>query len=182
MAQGADHIFQYKDGKSTLSVRAGEGVYMFTCAEVPTVLRSSTQCCQELAVRVAGQELFMKPLTRRLTTHCTARSCSSTLPAVFNLGLALEPAWIIIGQSGVPHPAPAPAKFKQEDVFLRVGIPIISDTGLYTDQQRMDMMIQAQRQDAILQVKAHLAHTAVSQVNTWGAPMIQTPQRASTKE
>ena len=30
------------------------------------------------------------------------------------------------------------------------------------------MMIQAQRQDAILQVIAHLAHTVVSQVSMWG--------------
>ena len=33
----------------------------------------------------------MKPLTKRLTTHCTARTCSSTLPAVFNLGTAKKP-------------------------------------------------------------------------------------------
>jgi hypothetical protein len=141
---------------------------MFQCTKVPTVLRSSTQCCQELAVSVAGQDLFMKALTKRLTTHCTARACSSTLPAVFNLGSAEEPAWINVGQSGVPHPAPIPAKFAQEDIFLRVGIPIIADTGLYTDQQRLDMMLQAQRQDAILQVIAHLAHTVVSQANMWG--------------
>ena len=81
---------------------------------------------------------------------------------------AKEPAWINVGQSGVPHPAPSPAKFAQEDIFLRVGIPIIADTGLYTDQQRLDMMLQAQRQDAILQVIAHLAHTVVSHANMWG--------------
>jgi hypothetical protein len=54
------------------------------------------------------------------------------LPAVFNLGSAEEPAWINVGQSGVPHPSPIPAKFAQEDIFLRVGIPVITDTGLYT--------------------------------------------------
>ena len=94
LAQGADHILEDKQGRPTLSVRAGEGVYLFTCTEVPTVLRSSSQCCQELPVTAAGQELFMKPLTRRPTTHCTARTCSSTLPAVFNLGTVKQPAWV----------------------------------------------------------------------------------------
>ena len=42
------------------------------------------------------------------------------------------------------------------------------DNGLYTEEQHSDMMIQAQRQDAILQVKAQLAHTVVSQISMWG--------------
>jgi hypothetical protein len=111
----------------------------------------------------------VKPLTRRLTTHCTARTCSSTLPAIFNLDTQTEPPWIKIGKSGVSHPAVPPAKFIQEKVFTRVGIPSITDKGLYTEEQRSDMMIQSQRQDAILQVIAHLAHTVVSQVSMWGA-------------
>ena len=103
LAQGADHIFEDKQGRPTLSVRAGEGIYLFTCTEVPTALRSSTQCCQELPVTEAGQDLFMKSLTRCLTTQCTARTCSSTLIAVFNLGTIKDPAWINIGQSGVQN-------------------------------------------------------------------------------
>ena len=110
----------------------------------------------------------MKALTKRLTHHCTARACSSTLPAVFNLGSVNRPNWVNVGSSGVPHPAPVPAKFTQKDVFLRVGVPIITDSGLYTDEQRKDMMLQAQRQDVILQVVAHLTHTVVSQANMWG--------------
>ena len=168
MAQGADHIFQDPHGNPTLSVKAGEGTYVFQCTKVPTILRASTECCQELAVSVNGQDLYMKGLTKRLTHHCTARACSSTLPAVFNLGSVDSPNWVNVGSSGVPHPAPVPAKFTQEDVFLRVGVPVISDSGLYTEEQREEMMLQAQRQDAILQVVAHLTHTVVSQANMWG--------------
>ena len=177
IAQGADHIFQDPHGNPTLSVKAGEGTYVFQCTKVPTILRASTECCQELAVSVAGQDLFMKVLTKRLTHHCTARACSSTLPAVFNLGSAERPSWVKVGQSGVPHPAPVPAKFTQKDVFLRVGVPIITDSGLYTDEQRKDMMLQAQRQDAILQVVAHLTHTVVSKANMWETHTTQIHQQ-----
>ena len=41
MAQGADHIFQDPHGNPTLSVRAGEGTYVFQCTKVPTILRAS---------------------------------------------------------------------------------------------------------------------------------------------
>ena len=123
LAQGADHIFEDKQGKPTLSVRAGEGVSMFTCTAVLTILRSSTQCCQELPVTVAGQELFMKPLTKSLTTHCTARTCSSTLPAVFNLGTAKKPAWVNIGQYGIPYPAHPPAKFVRKTSLQELASP-----------------------------------------------------------
>ena len=43
LAQGADNIFEDKQGRPTLSVRAGEGIYLFTCTEVNTTLRSSMQ-------------------------------------------------------------------------------------------------------------------------------------------
>ena len=81
MAQGVGHIFEDKQGRLTLSVHAGEGLYLFTCREVPTTLRSSTQCCQELPVTAGGQDLFIKPLTRRLTTHCTATLDSRDPPS-----------------------------------------------------------------------------------------------------
>ena len=76
--------------------------------------------------------------------------------------------WIHVGKSGVPYQGALPAKFHPGKAFTRVGVPAISDHGIYTEEQRADMRKQAQRGDAVIQVINHLAATLVSEVGILG--------------
>jgi len=81
-SEGESLIFDIK-GNPTLPIKSGELVYIFHCT--PTLGRIRTLpgvCSQELPVVTdTGRKLFMKPTSRRLTTHYTPRVCSSVTPA-----------------------------------------------------------------------------------------------------
>ena len=91
-AEGEALIF-YVRGNPTLPIKSGELVYLFHCQPVMGRIRSLPGICsQELPVITnEGNELFMKPTSRRLTIHYTPRVCSSVTPAGFNLGTTDKP-------------------------------------------------------------------------------------------
>ena len=91
-AEGEALIFDVR-GNPTLPIKSGELVYLFHCQPVMGRIRSLPGICsQELPVITnEGNELFMKPTSRRLTIHYTPRVCSSVTPAGFNLGTTDKP-------------------------------------------------------------------------------------------
>ena len=84
-------------GHPTLPIRAGEIVYLFHCQPVMGRICSLPGVCsQKLPVFTHdGVKMFMKPTSRRLTTHHTPQVCSSVTPAGFNLGSNDNPSSII---------------------------------------------------------------------------------------
>ena len=76
--EGEALIFDVR-GNPTLPIRAGELVHLFHCQPIMGRIRSLPGICsQELPVVThEGAELFMKPTSRRLTSHYTPCVCSS---------------------------------------------------------------------------------------------------------
>ena len=107
---------------------------------------------------VDGQSLYMKSLSRRLTSHCTPRKCSATLPAMFNLGDEDTPLWFSVDTAGVPARGPPPQQFPVTGQFSRIGVPAIIDHGIYSQDQRDDMSAHSQRQDASEHVLGHITN------------------------
>ena len=85
-SEGESLIFDIKENP-TLPIKSGELVYLCHCTPVMGCIRTLPNICsQELPVVTDdGLELFMKPTSRRVTTHYTPRVCSSVTPAGFIL-------------------------------------------------------------------------------------------------
>ena len=167
--QNAESVIYDENGFPMLNVRSGELVYLFHCTPVLGRLRTvSKQCCQELPIWTAdNSEMYMVPVSKRLTTHCTPRSCSSSLPAGYNLGTNDDPKWVYVGSTGDPYEGKIPNSFQFSKVLER-GVNLIEFNGLYTEEQREDMMLQTERGDAVNQVINHLAARVVESGDMFG--------------
>jgi hypothetical protein len=113
-------------------------------------------CSQELPVITdTGVKLFMKPTSRRLTTHYTPRVCSSVTPAGFNLGTPTRPHWVYVDQFGNPYRGTVPRSFNFSQI-ARNGVDMPAIKGLYTDEQLQALQEQTSRGDAIVSINNHL--------------------------
>ena len=114
-------------------------------------------CSQELPVITnEGNELFMKPTSRRLTIHYTPRVCSSETPAGFNLGTTDKPQWVYVDQHGAPYHGTVPKSFNFSQ-HARDGVGMPTMEGLYTDEQLEALQQQTSRGDAVDSISNHLA-------------------------
>jgi hypothetical protein len=164
-SEGESLIFDIH-GNPTLPIKSGELVYIFHC--IPTLGRIRTLpgvCSQELPVVTDnGQKLFMKPTSRRLTTHYTPRVCSSVTPAGFNLGTPTLPHWVYIDHFGNPYRGTTPKSFNFSQL-ARHGIDLPEIKGLYTDEQMIALQIQTSRGDAIVSLNNHMAARIIETKN-----------------
>ena len=81
------HIYDVR-GHPTFLVPTGEVAYGYSCDRIQVKLRTlpPNQCCQQLPVKIKDQHLFLEPITKRITSHCIPRSCTSSLPTRYDLG------------------------------------------------------------------------------------------------
>ena len=61
-----------------------------------------------------GAEPLHEELVRRLTSHCSPRQCSATLPAMFNLGDEDAPLWFSVDASGIPSYGAPPKQLESK--------------------------------------------------------------------
>ena len=156
-SEGESLIFDIK-GNPTLPIKSGELVYLFHCTPFFGRIRTLPNICsQELPVLTEdGKELFMKPTSRRVTTHYTPRVCSSVTPAGFNLGTADQPHWIYVDKHSNPYIGTVPRSFNFSQL-ARHGVDLPLVNGLYTNEQIEALQEQTTRGDAINSISNHLA-------------------------
>ena len=185
-SEGESLIFDTR-GNPTLPIKSGELVYLFHCTPVMGRIRSLPNICsQELPVITdEGVALFMKPTSRRVTTHYTPRVCSSVTPAGFNLGTATQPHWVYVDQNGNPYRGPQPRSFNFSQL-ARHGVDMPEVNGLYTNEQLLALQEQTTRGDAILSISNHLAARIIEtknhflSYNTHLNPQLQQALESST--
>ena len=167
----ADTSMIRRDGAPTISIQSGEIGYLFYCqATVATIRIPKTKiCCQELPVLVNGRELFMEPVTKRISEHCTARHCSSALPSGYNIGNKTHPRWICVGDGGHPFNCPAPAKM-HPTMIGRPSLPQKTTEGIYSKQQRREMALAQQHVNAEREVSSGISRIiqTMGPTLTWG--------------
>jgi hypothetical protein len=109
--------------------------------------------------------MYMIPVSKRVTNHCTPRPCSSAVPAGYNLGTKDDPKWIYIGTAGHPFQGQVPKSFEPKEAF-RTGVVSTASNGIYTKTQRNEMITVSQVGDSRSEIIGHLA-TVVGASSTW---------------
>ena len=90
---------QDKDNRYLQTVVSGETIFTLTCQQIPAIARNENGlCCQELPIYIYDtntkaftKKAYMEPFSRRLSSYCNARVCSSRFPATWNVTSDKEP-------------------------------------------------------------------------------------------
>ena len=107
----------------------------------------------------------MTPEFKIITNYCTPCFFSSALAPGFNLGSKDVPRWLFIGADGMPYVGDAPDTFHAKQI-LRMGVVNLNTDGIYTEEQRDEMVDITQKGDGVNQLIYHLTQAVHKNMGT----------------
>ena len=120
--------------KGLLAKTYGESGVLFICNPIEADIRRSTNCCKELPITVSGSasELFMEPITHKITNHCTRIPCSDTIKNLWEL----DGQWFSINSKGDAHISAPPDVIQLgNSTYMERVWRYNLDVGIYSKEQ-----------------------------------------------
>src|SRR6056300_1402595 len=119
----------------TFATTAGEVLYMYQCRPTIVQARHATRCFEGLPVWANGTNLFLEPITNRLTYQGVIMPCSESFYPKFK---TTEGTWIMATPAIMP--AGAPAVMKSRHLALNLTVPRFNkidfaSDGIYTAEE-----------------------------------------------
>ena len=84
----------------------GDMGVLFLCNPVEAEIRVNSECCKELPIKLvnSSMEVFMEPVSHRISSYCTPIPCSDTIKPRWRLGNQ----WYSVDSRGEAHMASSP--------------------------------------------------------------------------
>ena len=120
--------------KGLLAKTYGESGVLFICNPVEAKIRKTKECCKELPISIeeSPDELFIEPMTHKITGHCTKIPCSDTVKSLWEL----DGKWFSISSTGEAHLSAPPNVIQLGNSSYMKNVWKHSlDIGIYSKQQ-----------------------------------------------
>ena len=120
--------------KGLLAKTYGESGVLFICNPVEAKIRKAKECCKELPISIEGSidELFIEPISHKITGHCTKIPCSDTVKSLWEL----NGQWFSISSTGDAHLSAPPNVIQLgNSTYMKNVWKHSLDIGIYSKQQ-----------------------------------------------
>ena len=127
-------------GNRSMSLRTdGSLVWLYSCPQVRSPLRTLNQCYDKIPILYKGQIQFVYPYTRQTLPAATPQNCSDPIKTLFQMDLAQKDSWYSLAAE-ITH-RDRTAVFAPKDIspFTTQKFPQSAKTRMYTKRQLSEL-------------------------------------------